>query len=66
MSLISKFKHIQFEWIPRGQNKEADKLTCIAYEDAVTGESIMSVRRQREGELIARKGSIKRLDNKIM
>jgi ribonuclease HI len=33
MSLISKFKHIQFEWIPREQNKEADKLTCRAYEE---------------------------------
>jgi ribonuclease HI len=32
-SLISKFKHIQIEWIPREQNKEADKLTCRAYEE---------------------------------
>jgi ribonuclease HI len=29
--LISKFKHIQFELIPREQNKEADKLTNYAY-----------------------------------
>ena len=27
MSLISKFKHIQFELIPREQNKEADRLS---------------------------------------
>jgi ribonuclease HI len=26
ISLISKFTNIQFEWIPREQNKEADKL----------------------------------------
>jgi ribonuclease H / adenosylcobalamin/alpha-ribazole phosphatase len=33
MALISKFNHIQFEWIPREQNKEADKLACRAYEE---------------------------------
>jgi ribonuclease HI len=33
MSLVSKFYHIEFEWIPREQNKEADKLTCMAYEE---------------------------------
>ena len=27
ISLISKFKHIQIEWIPREQNKEADRLS---------------------------------------
>ena len=31
MSLISKFKHIQFELIPREQNKEADRLSNFAY-----------------------------------
>jgi hypothetical protein len=31
MSLISNFKHIQFELIPREQNKEADKLANYAY-----------------------------------
>jgi len=31
ISLISKFKHIQFELIPREQNKEADKLANYAY-----------------------------------
>jgi len=31
ISLISKFKHIQFELISRGQNKEADKLANYAY-----------------------------------
>lgn len=35
MSLISKFNHIQFEWIPREQNKEADRLTCRAYDEIV-------------------------------
>jgi len=29
MSLISKFNHVQFEWIPREQNKEADRLMHI-------------------------------------
>jgi ribonuclease HI len=33
MSLISKLKYIHFEWIPREENKEADKLTCRAYEE---------------------------------
>jgi ribonuclease HI len=31
MSLVSKFSHIQFEWIPREQNKEADSLSNYAY-----------------------------------
>ena len=31
MSLISKFNNIQFELIPREQNKEADKLANYAY-----------------------------------
>jgi ribonuclease HI len=31
MSLISKFNHIQFEWTPREQNKEADSLSNYAY-----------------------------------
>jgi ribonuclease HI len=33
MSLISKFKHIQFELIPREQNKEADRLSNLAYQE---------------------------------
>ena len=31
MSLVSKFNQIQFEWIPREQNKEADSLSYYAY-----------------------------------
>jgi ribonuclease HI len=31
MSLISKFNHIQIEWILREQNKEADRLSNYAY-----------------------------------
>jgi ribonuclease HI len=31
MSLISKFKYIHIEWIPRGQNQEADRLSNYAY-----------------------------------
>ena len=31
MFLISKFTNIQFEWIPREQNKEADRLSNFAY-----------------------------------
>ena len=34
-SLIFKFKHIQIEWIPREQNKEADRLSYLAYQDIV-------------------------------
>jgi ribonuclease HI len=37
MSLISKFTHIHVEWIPREQKKEADRLSYLAYEDAVIG-----------------------------
>ena len=33
MPLISKFKHIQFEWIPRDQNEEADRLSNLAYQE---------------------------------
>jgi ribonuclease HI len=35
MSLISKFNNIQIEWIPREQNKEADKLSNYAYAEAI-------------------------------
>lgn len=31
MNLISKFKNIGFEWVPREQNKEADALSYKAY-----------------------------------
>ena len=34
-SLISKFNYIQIEWIPRKQNKEADRLSCGAYEETL-------------------------------
>jgi|SRR5215212_3751396 len=33
MSIISKFKYIQFQLIPREQNKEADRLSNLAYEE---------------------------------
>ena len=33
ISLISKFKYIQFEMIPREQNKEADRLSNLAYQE---------------------------------
>ena len=33
ISLISKFKHIQFELIPRDLNKEADRLSNLAYQE---------------------------------
>jgi ribonuclease HI len=33
ISLISKFNHIQIEWVPREQNKEADTLSNKAYEE---------------------------------
>jgi ribonuclease HI len=36
ISLISKFKHIQFQWIPREQNKEADSLSSYAYRMSYT------------------------------
>ena len=31
--LVKEFGSIRFEWIPREQNKEADLLTRIAYEE---------------------------------
>ena len=37
MSLIPKFKYIQFELIPRDQNKEADRLSNIAYQEQCLG-----------------------------
>jgi ribonuclease HI len=37
ISLISKFKHIQFELIPREQNKEADRLSNMAYQEQRLG-----------------------------
>jgi ribonuclease HI len=37
MSLISKFKHIQFELMPRNQNKEADRLSNLAYQEQRLG-----------------------------
>ncbi|MFL6473061.1 MAG: ribonuclease HI [Nitrososphaeraceae archaeon] len=37
MSLISRFKHIQFELIPRDQNKEADRLSNLAYQELRLG-----------------------------
>ena len=35
MSLISKFKAIDIEWVPREQNKEADRLSNKAYQEAI-------------------------------
>jgi ribonuclease HI len=35
MSLISKFKAIDIEWVPREQNKEADILSNKAYQEAI-------------------------------
>jgi ribonuclease HI len=35
MNLISKFKSIDFEWIPREQNKEADALSYKAYQETL-------------------------------
>jgi ribonuclease HI len=37
VSLISRFKHIQFELIPRVQNKEADRLSNLAYQEQCLG-----------------------------
>ena len=35
MSFISKFKAIDIEWVPREQNKEADRLSNKAYQEAI-------------------------------
>jgi ribonuclease HI len=43
MSLISKFNHLQVEWIPREQNYEADKLSCRAYEEIVQRHRTMGI-----------------------
>ena len=53
MSLIPKFKYIQFELIPRDQNKEADRLSNLAYQEQCLG-VYMSLCGQQEGELIAK------------
>jgi hypothetical protein len=44
MSLTSKFKHIQFELIPREQNYEADKLSYRAYEEIVYKRRTVDIR----------------------
>ena len=36
MDLISKFKSIDFEWIPREENKEADALSYKAYQETLS------------------------------
>jgi ribonuclease HI len=36
MSLIFKFNNIQFKWIPREQNKQADRLSNYAYRKVIT------------------------------
>jgi nitroreductase len=40
MSLISKFHHIEIEWIPREQNKEADRLSNYAYTKVMANNSL--------------------------
>jgi ribonuclease HI len=37
MSLIYRFNHIQFEWISRYDNKEADRLSNLAYQEQCLG-----------------------------
>ena len=39
-SLISKFNNIQTEWIPREENKEANKLTWRAYEEIMHQQAV--------------------------
>jgi ribonuclease HI len=46
MSLIWKFNHIQFEWIPRELNWEADRLSNLAYEEGAW-DSKMRLRKQQ-------------------
>jgi ribonuclease HI len=41
MSLISKFHHIEIEWIPREQNKEADRLSNYAYTKVMANNSTL-------------------------
>jgi ribonuclease HI len=43
-SLVSKFNHVEFEWIPRAENKEADKLSSRAYEEIMCQESSWEIR----------------------
>ncbi|QKQ99808.1 ribonuclease HI family protein [Metallosphaera tengchongensis] len=38
LSLIKKFKKIELRWIPRDKNKDADRLSRIAYEMVKKGE----------------------------
>jgi ribonuclease HI len=40
-SLLSKFKDIKIEWIPRDNNKEADKLSNKAYQEILESDSML-------------------------
>jgi hypothetical protein len=41
MFLISKFKEVQLEWIPREKNSEADKLSNHAYTEVIDNSPIL-------------------------
>ena len=41
MSLISKFKDVHLEWIPREKNSEADKLSNYAYTQVIDNSAIL-------------------------
>ena len=40
-SLLSKFKDIKIEWIPRDNNKEADKLSNKAYQEILESDPML-------------------------
>ena len=40
-SLLSKFKDIKIEWIPRDKNKEADKLSNKAYQEILESDPML-------------------------
>jgi reverse transcriptase-like protein len=46
MSLISKFKHIEVQWTPRTENKEADRLSNYAYVEVIANNPTLMSKKQ--------------------
>lgn len=60
MSLISKFKVIDIEWVSREQNKEADRLSNKAYQEAIDNNPAL---RKKISEHLATERELELLQN---
>lgn len=61
MTLLSKFKNIKIEWIPRDKNKEADKLSSRAYQEVLENDSELQ---QKSSQYMATEEQLKILTSK--